>query len=63
MFCSKIINVFSSSAIDRGFEPRSDQTNNYNIGALLLLHKEIRGKDWLVGNQDIVSEWSDMSTR
>jgi len=27
-----MFSVFASSAVDRGLEPRSDQTNDYTIG-------------------------------
>ena len=27
-----MVNVLASSAVDRGFEPRSDQTTDYKIG-------------------------------
>ena len=32
----KIVSVLSSSAVDRGFEPRSDQTEDYEIGIFSL---------------------------
>ena len=61
-----MISVLASSAVDRGFEPRSGQTKDYKIGicyfsamhAVLLRRKN---KDWLARNQNNVSEWSDMS--
>jgi len=47
-------------------EPRSGQTNDYNIGICCFLAKHAalrsKSKDWLVRNQNNVSEWSDMST-
>ena len=27
-----MVSVFASSAVDRGFDPRSDQNKNYEIG-------------------------------
>jgi hypothetical protein len=55
------------SVVDRGFEPRSGQTNDYAIGICCFSAKHAalrsRSKDWLARNQDNVSEWSDMSTR
>ena len=63
-----MVNVLVSSAVDRGFEPQSGQTKDYEIGiccfsaknASLRTHKN---KDWFARNQNNVSEWSDMSTR
>jgi hypothetical protein len=62
-----MVGVFASSAVDRGFEPRSGQTKDYKIGICCFSakHAALRrnNKDWLARNQDNVSEWSDMSTR
>ena len=62
-----MVNVLVSSAVDRGFEPRSDQTKDYNIGicSFSTKHTALRrkNKDWLPRNQDNVSEWSGMSIR
>ena len=59
--------VLASIVVDRGFEPRSDQTKDYTIGLCCLSAKHaalrIKSKDWLARNQDNVYEWSDMSTR
>ena len=56
----------ASSAVDRGFEPRSGQTKDYKIGMCCFSAKHAalrrKSKDWLSRNQDNVSEWSDMST-
>jgi hypothetical protein len=58
--------VLASSVVDRGFEPRSDQTKDYKIGicCFSVKHAALRrkSKDWLARNQNNVSEWSDMST-
>jgi post-segregation antitoxin (ccd killing protein) len=56
-----------SSTIDREFEPRSDQTQDYKIGiccfsALRELQRS-KSKDWLARNQNKMSEWSDIYTR
>ena len=55
------------SVVDRGFQPRSGQTNDYAIGVSCFSAKHAalrsRSKYWLARNQDNVSEWSDMSTR
>ncbi len=56
-----------SSVIDRGFEPRSGQTKDDNIGICCFSAKHValrrKSKDWLPRNQDNVSEWGDMSIR
>ena len=57
----------ASSPVDRGFEPRSDQTIDYRIRICCFSanHAVTRSKrkDWLARNQDNVSEWGDMSVR
>ena len=61
-----MISVLASSAVDREFEHRSGQTKDYNIGIRCFSAKHAalksKPKDWLVRNQNNVSEWSDMST-
>ena len=58
--------VLASSAVDRGFEPRSGYTKDYEIGICYLSAKHTalrrKSKDWLARNQNNVYEWSDMST-
>jgi hypothetical protein len=53
--------------VDRGFEPLPGQAKNYEIDICCFStnHALLRSesKEWFVGNQDNVSEWSDMSTR
>jgi hypothetical protein len=48
--------VLASSAVDRGFGPRSGQTKDYEIGicCLSVQHAALRrkSKDWLARNQD-----------
>ena len=65
--CGVMVSVHASSAVDRGFEPRSGQTKDYNIGICCFSgnHAALRrkSKDWSDQNQSNVSEWSDMSTR
>jgi hypothetical protein len=60
-----MINVLASSAVGRGFEPRSGQTKDYKIGicCFSVKHAALRtkSKDLLVRNLDNVSKWSDMS--
>ena len=55
------------SVFDSGVEPRSGQTMNFNTGICCLSAKHAalrrKGKDWLAGNQDNVSEWGDMSIK
>jgi len=59
--------VLASSAVDRGFESRWGQTKDYKIGICCFFAKRValrrKSKDWLVRNQNNVSEWSDMSNR
>jgi hypothetical protein len=61
-----MVSVLTSSAVDRGFEPRSGQTKDYKIGICYFSAKYAalrrNSKDWLAWNQNNVSEWSKMST-
>jgi hypothetical protein len=61
-----MVRVLASSSVDRGFEPRSGQTKDYKIGICCFSAKHAalrrKSKDWLVQNQNNVTEWSDMST-
>ena len=61
-----MVSVLASSAVDRGFEPRSGQTKDYEIGICCFSAKYAalrrKSKDWLARNQNNVSEGSDMST-
>ena len=59
-----MISVLASSAVDRGFEHRSDQTKYYKISICCFSakHAELRRNQRLVArNQDNVFEWGDMS--
>ena len=62
-----MVSLLVSSVVDRGFEPRSVQTKDYKIGICCFStkHAELRrkSKDWLVRNQENVSEWGDMYIR
>ena len=62
-----MVSMLASSAVDRGFEPRSGQTKDYEIGICCFSAKHAalrrKSKDWLARNQNNVSQWSDMSTR
>jgi hypothetical protein len=64
--CCVMVSVLGLSAVDRGCEPRSGQTKDYNIGMCCFSanHAYLRKerKHWLARNQDNVSEWCDMST-
>ena len=61
-----MVSVLASSAVYRGFEPRSGQIKDYEICIVCFFAKHAalrrKSKDWLARNQDNVSEWSDMST-
>ena len=60
-----MVNVFTSSAVDRGFKSRSGQTKDYEIDICCFSAKHAavrrKSKDCLARNQDNVSEWGDMS--
>ena len=60
-----MVRVLASSAVDRGFESRLGQIKDYEIGICCFpaSHAILRrkSKDWLAGNQNNVSEWSNMS--
>ena len=62
-----MVSVLALSAVDRGFDPRSRQTEDYKIGICCFSAKHAalrsKNKDWLARNQNNVSEWSDMSIR
>ena len=62
-----MVSVLALSAVDRGFDPRSHQTEDYKIGICCFSAKyaalRSKSKDWLARNQNNVSEWSDMSIR
>ena len=55
-----MVSVLASSAVDRGFEFRSGQTKEYNIGMCCFSAKHAalrrKSKDWLARNQNNVSE-------
>ena len=56
--------VLASSPVDRGFEPRSGQTKDYEFGICCFSAKHAalrrKRKDWLARNRDNVSEWGDL---
>jgi hypothetical protein len=51
-----MVSVLASSEVDRGFEPRSDQTKDYEISICCFSskHAELRrkNKDWMARNKD-----------
>ena len=59
-----MVSMLTSSVVDRGFEPRSGQTNDYKIGICCFSAKHTvlrrKSKDWFARNQNNVSEWSVM---
>ena len=59
--------MLASSVVDRGFELKSGQTKDYNIGICCFSSKYAtlrrKSNDWLAKNQDNVSECDDMSIR
>jgi len=63
--CAMVSLLLASSAIDRAFESRSDQTKDYKNGICCFSDKHAairrKSKDWLARNQNNVPEWSDMS--
>jgi hypothetical protein len=59
-----MVSMLTWSEIDRGFEPWSGLTKDYEIGICCFSAKHAalrKNKDWLAQNQDNVSEWDDMS--
>ena len=62
-----MVSVLASNVVDREFEPRSGQTEDYKIGVCYFSAKDAalrrKSKDWLARNQINMSVWSDMSTR
>ena len=54
-----MVSMLAPSAVDRGFEPRSGQTNDCKIGTGCISAKHValrrKSKDWLAQNQDNVS--------
>jgi hypothetical protein len=62
-----MVSLLASSGVDCGFEPRSVQTKDYKIGICCFSAEDAplrsKSKDWLIRNQDNVSEWNHMSTR
>ena len=59
-----MVSVLASTAVDHGFEPRSGQTKDFEIGICCFSAKHTalrrKSKDWLARNRDNVFEWGDM---
>ena len=57
--------MLSSNVVSRGFDPRSGQTKDYQVGICWFSAKHAalrrKNKDWLAWNHDNVSGWGDMS--
>ena len=70
-YCSRIggvtFSVLTSSVIDRRFQPRSDQTNDYETGmscfSSTVVALKRKSKAWFGSIQDNVPEWGDKSIR
>ena len=62
-----MVSVLASSAVDRGFDPRSGQAKDYKSDICCFSTKRAvlrrKRKDWLARNQNNVFEWGNMSTR
>jgi hypothetical protein len=59
--------MIAPSVVDRGIEPRSGETKDYEICICCFSAKHVAfldySKDLLAQNQDNVSEWNNMSAR
>ena len=59
-----MVSMLVLSAVDRGFQPRSGQTKDYNIGICCFSakHSALRrkNKNWLGWNRDKDVKWCDM---
>ena len=57
-----MIIVLTSNVVNRGFNPQSDQTKDYEIGICCFSSKHValwrKSKVWMTRNQDNVSEWA-----
>jgi hypothetical protein len=57
--------MLASSVVDRGYEPWSSQSKDYEIVICCFSAKHAalmsKSKDWLAWNQNNVAEWGDMS--
>ena len=60
-----MVNVFSSSVLDLGFESRSGQSKECKMSTCCFSAKltalRVKSKDWLARNRNNVLEWGDMS--
>jgi hypothetical protein len=62
-----MVSLLVLGSVDHGFDPRSGQTKDFEIGICCFSAKHTAvkrtSKDWLAQNQDNVSEWDAMSVR
>jgi hypothetical protein len=62
-----VVSGVASCVVHRGFESRSGQIKDYKFGICCFSSKHTalrrKSKQWLVLNQDNVSEWGDLSNR
>jgi len=60
LFGGVIVSVYTSNVIERGYEPRSGRTKDYNVNMCCFPTKHValrsKIKDWLALNQNIVSD-------
>jgi hypothetical protein len=60
-----MVSMLTQSVVYRGLKPRSGQTKDYKIDICCFSTKHValrsKNKDWLAQNQNVMSEWSDMS--
>jgi hypothetical protein len=60
-----MVSVLASSVVDHGFEPWSGQNKDYQICICWFSDKHAvlrrKSQDWLVGNQENLFEWGEMS--
>ena len=58
LYSDVMISVLASSVVDRGLEPRSDQTKDYTIGICCFSSTyayRSNSEDWLARNRDNVT--------
>ena len=61
-----MISLLTSTVLDRGYNPLSDEIKDHKIGICRFSVKQAalrkKSKDWLAQNQGNVSGWSNMFT-
>jgi hypothetical protein len=62
-----MVSMLASCEVDRRFKSQSGQTKDYRIGNYCFSTKHAvvrrKSKEWLARNQEIVSEWGELSIR